>query len=179
MDKQTKRSLCFIAAVFAAGVIFGGCLAGLLTPGRDEAVWMPQIEYIEEPEEPKATEDTADTADTEDTDVVLVDAGPQVVEHSLGEFKLTAYCTCSQCCGQWADGFTASGTEATPGRTIAVDPDVIPLGSVVDINGFEYIAEDVGGAIQGHRIDILFPSHEEALDFGVQYANVSIIYKNI
>lgn len=93
---------------------------------------------------------------------------------SLGEFKLTAYCTCSKCCGQWADGITYTGTEATPGRTIAVDPKVIELGSTVIINGTEYIAEDIGGAIKGNRIDVLFPTHQEALEFGIQYADVSI-----
>lgn len=91
---------------------------------------------------------------------------------NLGTFKLTAYCACPECCGNWADGITFTGTEATPGRTIAVDPDVIPLGSTVEINGQTYVAEDIGGAIQGNRIDIFFPSHADALQFGVQHAEV-------
>lgn len=93
---------------------------------------------------------------------------------SLGTFKLTAYCPCPQCCGQWADGITFTGTTATAGRTIAVDPNVIPLGSTVYINGQAYIAEDIGGAIKGNRIDVFFPAHDEALQFGVQYAEVAI-----
>lgn len=93
---------------------------------------------------------------------------------NLGEFKLTAYCTCSKCCGHWADGITYTGTQATAGRTIAVDPDVIPLGSTVIINGAEYVAEDIGGAIKGNRIDVLFNTHQEALEFGVQYADIKI-----
>ena len=93
---------------------------------------------------------------------------------NLGEFKLTAYCTCEKCCGEWADGVTYTGTQATAGRTVAVDPDVIPLGSTVHINGAEYIAEDIGGAIKGNRIDVLCASHEAALQFGVQYADISI-----
>lgn len=93
---------------------------------------------------------------------------------SLGTFKLTAYCPCPQCCGQWADGITYTGTTATASRTIAVDPDVIPLGSTVYIDGQAYIAEDIGGAIKGNRIDVFFPAHDEALQFGVQYAEVAI-----
>ena len=69
---------------------------------------------------------------------------------------------------------TYTGTEATAGRTVAVDPDVIPLGSTVYIDGAEYIAEDIGGAIKGRRIDVLLPTHEAALEFGVQYADVAI-----
>lgn len=93
---------------------------------------------------------------------------------NLGTFKLTAYCACPICCGEWADGVTYTGTEATAGRTVAVDPDVIPLGSSLEIDGQTYVAEDIGGAIQGNRIDIYFPDHAEALRFGVQYATVTL-----
>ena len=93
---------------------------------------------------------------------------------SLGEFKLTAYCSCSKCCGRFSDGITATGTKATQGRTIAVDPKVIPYGTEVTIGGVVYLAEDCGGAINNNHIDIFFNSHSEALNFGVQYAEVFI-----
>ncbi|MBQ5657957.1 MAG: 3D domain-containing protein [Peptococcaceae bacterium] len=90
----------------------------------------------------------------------------------LGEFKCTAYCSCSTCCGVWADGITYTGVQAVENRTIAVDPNVIPLGSVVEINGREYVAEDIGGAIKGNRIDVYFDNHQEALAWGVQHHEV-------
>lgn len=93
---------------------------------------------------------------------------------ALGEYQLTAYCACSRCCGK-SDGITATGTIATAGRTIAVDPSVIPYGSKVEINGNVYIAEDCGGSIKYNRIDIFFDSHNEALQFGVQRAQVYLI----
>ena len=93
---------------------------------------------------------------------------------SLGEFCLTAYCACTQCCGAYATGTTASGTTATANRTIAVDTSVIPFGTEVVINGNTYIAEDTGGAIDGNRIDVFFDSHQDALNFGVQYTEVFI-----
>lgn len=93
----------------------------------------------------------------------------------LGNFKLTAYCACEQCCGEWSNGITSTGTVATQGRTIAVDPSVIPYGSEVSINGNTYIAEDCGGAIDGNRIDVYFDSHSEALEFGIQYADVYLV----
>lgn len=94
---------------------------------------------------------------------------------SLGQFKITAYCNCSKCCGKWAGGPTASGAMPKAGRTIAVDPKVIPLGSKVIIDGHTYIAEDTGGAIKGNKIDLYCSSHAEALSWGVKYKNVSII----
>ena len=83
-------------------------------------------------------------------------------------FTVTAYCPCAVCCGDSADGITATGTVATQGRTVAVDPFVIPLGSTVVIDGHEYIAEDVGGAVDGNRVEIYFDSHEDALLWGRQ-----------
>ena len=96
----------------------------------------------------------------------------------LGNFKLTAYCSCFECCEKRpteADyGITATGTKATQGRTIAVDNSVIPYGTKVIIDEYEYTAEDTGGAIKGKHIDIYFDSHEEALNFGVKYKDVYI-----
>lgn len=99
---------------------------------------------------------------------------PKTDTEFLGMFRVTAYCPCSKCCGEWADGNTYTGTKATANRTIAVDPDVIPLGTKVEIDGREYIAEDIGGAVDGERVDIFFNSHEEALEWGVQYHGVFI-----
>ena len=81
--------------------------------------------------------------------------------------ETTAYCACKKCCGK-TDGITATGTQATAGRTIAVDPSVIPYGTEVIISGNTYIAEDCGGAIKGDRIDIYFNTHGEALEYGRQ-----------
>lgn len=92
----------------------------------------------------------------------------------LGNYKLTFYCPCEICCGQWANGITATGTTATEGRTIAVDPTVIPYGTEVIIGDRVYVAEDCGGAIKGNRIDVYVDSHEEALSLGVQYADVFV-----
>lgn len=90
---------------------------------------------------------------------------------SLGEFRITAYCACAACCGK-SDGITATGTICKAGRTIAVDPDVIPYGTEVVINGHVYVAEDCGGGIDGKSIDLYFDSHEDALRWGVKYFEV-------
>jgi 3D (Asp-Asp-Asp) domain-containing protein len=92
---------------------------------------------------------------------------------SLGKFTITAYCPCAACCGK-TDGITASGTKAREGRTIAVDPNLIPYGTELVINGNTYIAEDTGGSVKGHKLDIFFNSHLEALEWGVQEHEVFI-----
>lgn len=94
---------------------------------------------------------------------------------SLGTFRITHYCPCSICCGPWADGITSTGITATTNRTIAVDPNQIPYGTKVVINGQVYVAEDCGGAIKENCIDIYVATHEEGESKGVYYTEVYII----
>ncbi len=59
---------------------------------------------------------------------------------------------------------------------VAVDPDVIPLYSIVKIYGLgTYIAMDTGGMIQGKRIDVLFDSKDKAIEFGRQKLPIRVI----
>ena len=100
-----------------------------------------------------------------------------VKEQSVAlEVCLTAYCPCTYCCGEWADGITATGVKAQANHTIAVDPDVIPLGSWVLIGEDWYRAEDTG-AFCGNIIDIYFDDHEEAKAFGRRTAVVYVEVK--
>lgn len=96
---------------------------------------------------------------------------------SLGEYKLTAYCPCTKCCGKWSGSPTASGVMPTTNHTIAVDTSVIPFGTEIVIDDITYVAEDTGSAIKGNKIDIYMSSHEEALEFGVQHKEVFKLVK--
>ena len=93
---------------------------------------------------------------------------------NMGQFKLTAYCPCEECSEGWGRR-TAAQTSAQSEYTIAVDPDIIDLGSKVKIGNKIYKAEDTGGAVEGDHIDIFFDTHEEVEDFGVRYKNVQVI----
>jgi len=99
--------------------------------------------------------------------------GTGVTTASSGKYKVTAYCACIKCCGK-TNGITASGTMATPNRTIAA-PSSFAFGTQVVINGQTYTVEDRGGAIQGNRIDVYMNSHSEALAWGVRYLDVEVL----
>ena len=88
--------------------------------------------------------------------------------------KITAYCieNYPHRCNDGDASTTATGTKPIPGVTVAVDPNVIPYFSNVIIGGNTYIANDTGSKIIGNRIDMVFATHQEALNFGVQYADV-------
>lgn len=91
------------------------------------------------------------------------------------EMEATAYDAGPKSTGRWADGRTATGKKARYG-IVAVDPEVIPLGTRMFIEGYGYaVAEDVGGAIKGLRIDLFFESRSEALKFGRRTVKVYIL----
>lgn len=113
---------------------------------------------------------------------------PDAQGHKI-EFTATAYDLSYQSCGKYPShpmyGITFSGSKAVRGRTIAVDPDVIPLGSVVYIefpeefsylNGL-YTAEDTGEKVKGKMVDIFLGKSalEEAKRFGRMKVHVKII----
>ena len=86
-------------------------------------------------------------------------------------YHISAYCPCERCCGDFADGITASGANAE-GKLIAA-PKEIPFGTWIDIPNYGYAEVlDRGGAIKGRRLDVFFPTHQEALNWGVKYLRI-------
>ncbi len=93
---------------------------------------------------------------------------------SLGFFRTTGYCPCKQCSEGWGRR-TSTGSIATSGHTIAVDPRVIPYGSKVMIGGTIYTAEDRGGGVKGNHVDIFFDTHAQSRQHGKQTQEVFLV----
>lgn len=114
---------------------------------------------------------------------------PVTVSRGQNKVKRTVYVTATaytSFCKEGCIGKTATGVNVRKNvtynglRIIAVDPDVIPLHSIVkvypkDRPPFYAYAMDTGGAIKGHKIDFLISVNntDEAYNFGVQ-KNVKI-----
>lgn len=98
----------------------------------------------------------------------------------LGKFISSSYCTerYHHICNN-GDAFTAMGDLPIPLKTVAVDPEIIPLGSKLRIKNdnidIYVIANDKGAAIKGKKIDIVNKTHQEALEWGKQEVDVWII----
>jgi 3D (Asp-Asp-Asp) domain-containing protein/LysM repeat protein len=89
--------------------------------------------------------------------------------------KITAY-SYQAPIGSGRGATTRSGTPVRWG-VLAVDPQVVPLGSKVKIEGFDdvFVAEDTGGAIRGNHVEIFFTDNAAALRFGIQTRRVTIL----
>ena len=169
--KRNRIILISCVIVFIIGAIFGYAISSFTVRSvekqSDEKPIQTSNENITEIQEPTILSEPEPTITEPQKEVIY-----------LGEYKLTAYCPCEKCCGNWALNrpdnivYGASGEELKAGYSIAVDPSVIPYGTEVVIDGVTYRADDCGSAIKGNRIDVYFNNHKEALEFGVQYANV-------
>ena len=100
--------------------------------------------------------------------------------------NVSAYCLCEKCCGRWfKDGFNAEGVRITAsgvpakGKLIAA-PRIYPFGTIMDVPGYGDGVEvqDRGGVITGNKIDLLFPSHKEALNWGRRILKVKVYQNN-
>ncbi|KKI92461.1 hypothetical protein WQ54_08775 [Bacillus sp. SA1-12] len=93
------------------------------------------------------------------------------------ELTVTATAYTANCEG--CSGVTSTGIDlnANPNKkVIAVDPNVIPLGSKVHVEGYgEAIAGDIGGAIKGNKIDVFIPSKADAKEWGRKQVEVKIL----
>lgn len=144
----------------------------------EESTTMSEM-IVEKPSTTKATKKALTT-------IPQTKERPLSETKSLGQFKLTAYCSCRKCCGKYAENrpidsrgetivYGASGNKLSADRSIAVDTSIIPYGSKVIINGRTYVAEDCGGKVKGKHIDVYFSNHSKALEFGKKYAEVYLV----
>ena len=166
---QTKLKLTlYVISILITIAIIIGCI---YEKQQHETIVHKQKEQLEEQVHKEKTIETET-----DREVDMQAAKPV----SLGEFKLTSYCSCHLCCGEWAYNrpngivYGAIGEELKEDYSIAVDPSVIPYGTEVIINGKVYKAQDCGGGIKGNEIDIYFENHNDALEFGVKYAEIFV-----
>jgi 3D (Asp-Asp-Asp) domain-containing protein len=107
------------------------------------------------------------------------DGRPVRAAYSL-RMRVTAYSPDERSCGGSADGITASGYSVftNGGFLVAADPRILPMGSLLSVPGYDGGAVvpvlDVGGAIKGNRLDVLFPTHEVAMEWGVRELEVTV-----
>lgn len=163
-SERIKAVLAFLLCV----IVFGLFVLFAIAENNDKE---KQAAYIAE------LESKVNERDVVTVCIAYNEASEESAVANKGKFKITAYCPCAECSGEYGN-MTATGTVATANRTIAVDPEVIPYGSKVIIDGQEYIAEDCGGAVKGKVIDIYFDSHEEAQKYGMRYREVFLKHES-
>lgn len=119
--------------------------------------------------------------DVEVPAVVTAPAAVKVEEPSNWQtvkMQVTAYCPCPKCTGEDSPGVTASGHKIQTGDVFVAADKRYPFGTKMIIPGYNddqpVEVLDRGGAIKGNRADVFFPTHEEALEWGVRDLDVKV-----
>ncbi|MGM8216044.1 3D domain-containing protein [Bacillaceae bacterium W0354] len=127
-----------------------------------------------EPKKEQQTASTQKTSTPKHTEKQIV----QVSEQKEGKTMfVTATAYTANCDGCSGVTYTGINLHENPNmKVIAVDPNVIPIGSKVWVEGYgTAIAGDIGGAIKGNRIDVFVPNQEEAKRYGIKQVRIKII----
>lgn len=168
---QWFRRMFLVALLMglAMGFVFGRCSAIVREPAPDAAIEQDQLTAVI----PDVTLEPVETP--------LVEESVEPEPVLLGSFRVTAYCSCEKCCGEWAKNrpngivYGAAGVELKAGVSCASP---LPLGTVVEVEGLgEYIVQDrpaqwVIDKYGENQIDIYFDNHEAASAFGLKQLNV-------
>lgn len=168
---QWFRRMFLVALLMglAMGFVFGRCSAIVREPAPDATIEQDQLTAVI----PDVTLEPVETPLVEEP------AEPEPV--LLGSFRVTAYCSCEKCCGEWAKNrpngivYGAAGVELKAGVSCA---SLLPLGTVLEVEGLgEYIVQDrpaqwVIDKYGENQIDIYFDNHEAASAFGLKQLNV-------
>ncbi|MDX2116196.1 MAG: 3D domain-containing protein [Planctomycetota bacterium] len=93
---------------------------------------------------------------------------------------VTAYSPDERSCPGTADGYTATNHSVWTNamKLVAADPKLLPYGSILTVPGYADGAAvpvlDCGGAIKGRRLDVLYPTHEIARQWGRRRVAVTV-----
>lgn len=154
----------------------------IVTPGK-EGLSVKTYEIMKENGKEVSRTILNETVTKEKQDQVVA-VGPKEVaqiasrgSESGREIHVTSTAYTANCSG--CSGTTATGVNlhANPNlKVIAVDPNVIPLGSKVHVEGYGYaVAADTGGAIKGNKIDVFFPSKQDAINWGRKPVKIKVL----
>jgi len=126
------------------------------------------------------TSDSAESEVSESAEPTLMFNGRPIVVDRTVSMLVTAYSPDARSCGKWADGITASGMSVwTNGmKLVAADTRILPFNTIISIPGYNdgqpVPVLDRGGKIKGHRLDVLYPTHEIARRWGVQRLEITV-----
>lgn len=175
MKKRCKEAALIITSAVILALSFCIKVGGQEPHKPDEGIYYNAREEPEEtPEILIMPEGVPETVDKDASEFPVAEDEPEKLPTeeyiSLGDFEVTAYSLAegSGC------GLTKSGTVPQLNYTVAVDPEVIPLGSVLVIDGIDYVAEDIGGLVKGKVVDIYVEDTQTALNYGRQVHEIFI-----
>ena len=172
--KEPKKQLTAVGTKVIVASVSRGAKPKAAAPAPKAAAPAPKVTAAAPAPKAAAPKTAAPKAAEPKTASVSASAPAEPAGRTL-IVSATAYtASCTGCSGITATGINL---KANPGlKVIAVDPNVIPLGSKVYVEGYGYaVAGDTGGAIKGNKIDLFMAEQSSAIAFGRQQVKVTVL----
>lgn len=184
MEKRRGKSSDHIALKLVLAVCLLSCIVGVAYTKADRTAILlstdsgPQTQVSTVGFAPPASLEASEPNPDPRVAVEIAARHEQVAEWQTIRMRVTAYCPCPKCCGQYSDGITANGHRIRPGDTFVAADRRYSFGTEMIIpgysNGQPVKVLDRGGAIRGDKLDAFFHTHQEALQWGVKYLDVKV-----
>jgi len=170
-SRLQRLLLCAMMVASVVGVLaLSRQSSGLTRLSRETREWRRRAE--------RSNVALAALAKSHENILAATEQAPSVGSKSWGRrFTVTKYIPRSEAYGKFNDGITTTLWKADPKfRIVAVDPKLIPYGSLVWVEGLGwYTAQDCGSAIKGFRLDLLTATEHDAMTFGKQNRFVIVV----
>jgi 3D (Asp-Asp-Asp) domain-containing protein len=182
-QRIARRVLVVVCGVLAIGMVGAVSVRGGSSDDQVIHVQPEPAMLAAEHETNAARSDDFSTAveETSHLPVELASAVQPAMHVRVVRMLVTAYCPCKICCGPNAHGVTASGKPVSynDGHFVAADTRMLPFGTQLLIPGYDsdnpVPVIDRGGAIKGNRLDVFFPTHEQAREWGRRWVMVTVM----
>jgi len=155
-----------------------------LSPEADNMIQETDAEAVETADGAQVVQDEAhnDTteqiADSSQAAVPIAESVEPADEWETVRMRVTAYCPCPKCCGEYSDGITACGHKIRPGDVFVAADRRFAFHTEMVIDGYGNSQPvkvlDRGGAIKGNKLDVFFMTHQKALEWGVRHIDVKV-----
>lgn len=177
---QGARRILWDVTLLGIGVVAGMYLSATRAHAATRVSIAPRCEYVgvitetapEAPEPPTPINEVV-TATMPDAEMVERVGEPHEEWVSLGRWKISHYCPCRKCSGEWGHR-TSSGATCQEGVTAACA--ILPAGTRVKIEGYgERIVQDTGNGVRGEHLDLFYESHQLCNELGLKWREVWVL----
>lgn len=175
---KAEGDVVFLRTTFPAETVVSDAPAVSVSETLEDETLDISEPDISSPESSEDTEDRLVSMLMKDDAQVVYDKLEDKEKWHVVHMRVTGYCSCAKCCGNFADGKTANCHKIRKGDVFVAADKRYRFGTEMIIPGYNgsqpVDVRDRGRAIKGNKLDIYFDSHKQAQKWGVKYLDVLV-----
>ena len=175
---KAEGDVVFLRTTFPAAPVTSDAPAAFVGESFEDDTLDISESDIVSPETPEDTEDRLVSMLLKDDAQVVYDKLEDKEQWHVVHMRVTGYCSCAKCCGNFSDGKTANCHKIRKGDVFVAADKRYHFGTEMIVPGYNgsqpVEVRDRGRLIKGNKLDIYFDSHKQAQKWGVKYLDVLV-----